>query len=105
MSDAENINQTHNFDLLGKTCIYYGLAFVGFGVGSAIVFSIHASLYSLVIYLLMGYMLNRMILRQIAWHPLSNNLREISKAKIVSLILWPLTYLFLIARLAVMKFL
>ncbi len=54
------------------------------------------------VYLVLGLLLNRIVLRRLVeWHPMTNNLRVVTDAKLVSLVLWPFVYGHLLLRVLV----
>jgi len=55
-------------------------------------------------YLAFGYVLNRVVLRNlIEWHPMYNTIENVSGAKLSSFFLWPFSYASLFFKLAVNK--
>jgi hypothetical protein len=57
-----------------------------------------------VIYLVIGYLMNRLVLRRlIAWHPVHATIENVAKEKFASLFFWPITYPFLFFKLLVVK--
>lgn len=57
-----------------------------------------------VAYLILGFVLNRVVLRGlIEWHPVYNTLENVSSAKLSMLGLWPIRYPALFFRLLVTK--
>lgn len=60
----------------------------------------------LVVYLAIGVMLNRVVLRRlVSWHPMYNTAHNVGVAKLSSVILWPLSYAWMFLMLAVNKLL
>ena len=59
----------------------------------------------LLMYLTTGYALNRYILTQLWWNPNFANLSTVSSAKLLTLLLWPISYLILIWQLWVVRYL
>lgn len=56
-----------------------------------------------VAYLAFGFMLNRLVLRRLGWHPLYNTLYNVSREKLSAFLFWPLWYPVLFFRLFVNK--
>ena len=55
-------------------------------------------------YLIFGFLLNRLVLREIiAWHPMYNTIENVSSAKLNFFFLWPIAYANLFIRLAINK--
>lgn len=55
-------------------------------------------------YLVLGFILNRVVLRGlIEWHPVYNTIENVSSSKLRALIFWPLSYLVLFFKLGVVK--
>ena len=50
-------------------------------------------------YFIIGFLLNRIVLRQLEWHHMHNTLANVAKAKLTSLLFWPFSYLVLFVTL------
>ena len=50
-------------------------------------------------YFIIGFLLNRIVLRQLEWHHMHNTLANVTKAKLTSLLFWPFSYLVLFVTL------
>jgi len=90
----------------GKGVGIYALCIVGIVV--LIKFSAHEKMISPTLvffaYLAMGFALNRIVLRGlIEWHPVYNTLRNVSRAKLGMMLLWPIRYPVLFFQLLVSK--
>lgn len=57
----------------------------------------------LLVYLAIGFVLNRKILRPLGFHPVYDTLYNLSRAKLWAFLLWPLAYFMLIFRLFITK--
>ena len=100
----QNIPQASAPDLLKKAVLYY------LGATLALVpihyIAMHTSLWVLFIgYLILGVVLNRAILKNLEWHPVYNTLGNVAKAKLFSILLWPLSYLILIGSMVINRYL
>lgn len=57
-----------------------------------------------VTYFLSGFVLNRVVLRQlIEWHPVYNTIDNVSRGKLTAFLFWPLSYAVLFFKLAVSR--
>ncbi|MCP3943443.1 MAG: hypothetical protein GY710_18450 [Desulfobacteraceae bacterium] len=85
--------------LLSAIGIYAGLVIITFGFFatpfSGIVFPL---------YFISGFVMNRIVLRRcVNWHPVYNTLENVAGSKLRMFLFWPLSYLALFFKLAVMK--
>jgi hypothetical protein len=83
---------------------YYGIAWVALFIGIAAASFAKSPLLFFIGYIGAGVFLNRTVLRNlIQWHPMYNTLDNVFKAKVIHVIFWPLTYITLILKIAVVR--
>ncbi len=85
---------------LGQFILYYLLALLTVGIS----FAISPGL-GIVAYPVAGYILNRLILRDMYWQKYITTLADVARVKVAMLVLWPLTYLRLLAQIALAQLL
>jgi len=102
MSDDQN--NTTTIPLLSWAGLYAG-GIVVFFLSISIANVLNAPIISIAVYFAIGFTLNRIILRRLSWHPLYNTISGVSKAKLGSFFLWPISYLILLFHLTVNKIL
>ncbi|MBC7906623.1 MAG: hypothetical protein H7Y60_07735 [Rhodospirillaceae bacterium] len=54
-------------------------------------------------YFAIGFALNRLIVRQLEFHPIHNTIGNVASAKLWSFLLWPVSYFGLLARLVIIR--
>lgn len=83
---------------------HYGIAWAALIVGMVTASLLKLPLLAFIVYIGAGVFLNRTVLRNlIQWHPMYNTLDNVFKAKVVNVVFWPLTYLVLILKIAVVR--
>jgi hypothetical protein len=83
---------------------YYGVAWAALIVGMVAASLVKWPLLFFIGYIGAGVFLNRTVLRNlIQWHPMYNTLDNVFKAKVIHVIFWPLTYIALILKIAVVR--
>jgi len=83
---------------------YYGIAWVALLVGMAAASILKTPWLFFIGYIGAGVFLNRTVLRNlIQWHPMYNTLDNVFKAKVIHVLFWPLTYVALILKIAVVR--
>ena len=83
---------------------YYGIAWAVLIVGILAASLTKAPLFTMSAYIGAGVFLNRTVLRNlIQWHPMYNTLDNVFKAKIVHVLFWPLSYMSLIVKIALVR--
>ncbi|WP_255504120.1 hypothetical protein [Caballeronia sp. EK] len=83
---------------------YYGIAWAALIVGMVAASLAKWPLLFFIGYIGAGVFLNRTVLRNlIQWHPMYNTLDNVFKAKVIHVIFWPLSYLSLIVKIAVVR--
>ncbi len=60
---------------------------------------------AIILYFVIGYMLNRYILSKLEWHLLYSTLSNVSIAKLTSFVFWPIVYPIIIFQLLVVRYL
>lgn len=89
---------------LGKAFGFYVGAVVALVAGSLIAGATKAPIVYFVFYFACGIFLNRTVLRNlITFHPVYNTLQNVFSTKVRALIFWPISYLVLIGKIAVVR--
>ncbi|MDS0857602.1 hypothetical protein NUV25_07780 [Burkholderia pseudomultivorans] len=89
---------------LGKAFGFYVGAVVALIAGAVIAALSKASIVYFVVYFACGIFLNRMVLRNlITFHPVYNTLHNVFSTKVRALLFWPISYLVLIGKIAVVR--
>jgi hypothetical protein len=94
---------------IGKSWLFYFACIVGVlllsFLGAATVFHDGAGiLFFLILYLVAGFIMNRLVLRGlIKWHPMYNTIENVSRGKLGMLFGWPVQYPVLFFKLLVVK--
>jgi hypothetical protein len=79
--------------------LYAGcLAVFGLAVFLELNYDIHLTV---VLYLAIGFFLNRRIGRKLAFHPMYDTIGEVASAKVMSFLFWPFIYFGLLVRLVI----
>jgi hypothetical protein len=93
---------------IGKAWRFYfacivGVVLLGF-LGAALFHGGAGLLFFLILYLVAGFIMNRLVLRDlVAWHPVYNTVENVSKGKLGMLLVWPVRYPVLFFKLLVVK--
>lgn len=105
MSDSENQNPQASISLRKSIGIYTAFIAVFFiMLNLALTTTWFPGIVAFVTYVAFGFALNRVVLRGlIEWHPMYNTVENVSRAKLSSFALWPLSYASLFFKLAVNK--
>ncbi|WP_310665724.1 hypothetical protein [Burkholderia multivorans] len=89
---------------LGKAFGFYMAAVVALIAGAVIAGISKAVIVYFVVYFACGIFLNRTVLRNlITFHPVYNTLHNVFSTKVRALIFWPISYLVLIGKIAVVR--
>ena len=98
MSDFDVQEEQKSMSIFSALGIYTALLIV--------TFSNLDSSFFLLLYLASGFVMNRIVLRRlIDWHPVYNTLENVSRGKLSMFLFWPLSYIVLFARIAIVKIL
>ena len=81
---------------------WYGYYIAGLAVFAASCAFDHAN-FAFLTYLVVGFSLNRLILRKLSLNPLHNTIGNASRAKLSAFLLWPLSYALLLFHMTVDK--
>ncbi|MDU3756561.1 MAG: hypothetical protein E7G34_24240 [Klebsiella pneumoniae] len=105
MSDMETGGSVQSVSLRKSIGIYVlciMIMMLLFNLGAK--FTWFPGIITLITYFLLGFLLNRIVLRRlIEWHPVYNTVANVSRAKLSAFLFWPLSYLFLFIRLIINK--
>ena len=89
---------------LGKAFGFYAGAVVTLIAGALIASATKSPIVYLVVYFACGIFFNRTVLRNlITFHPVYNTLQNVFSTKVRALIFWPISYLVLIGKIAVVR--
>jgi hypothetical protein len=89
---------------LGKAFMIYGCAIVALIVGAVAASAAKWPLLYFAVYFACGVFLNRTVLRNlITYHPVYNTLGNVFSTKVRALVFWPLSYLMLMTKIAVVR--
>ena len=108
MADNETQYQNSSLSLTRAIGIYLAfllmiIAMIAISLATSTLFLLGTASYA---YLIFGFLLNRLVLRQlIEWRPIYNTIGNISSAKLSLFLLWPVAYANLFIRLSINKIL
>ncbi|PTR03335.1 hypothetical protein C8K18_102445 [Paraburkholderia sp. GV068] len=89
---------------LGKAFAFYVGTVFALIAGALIAGATKAPVVYFVVYFACGIFLNRTVLRNlITFHPVYNTLQNVFSTKVRALIFWPISYLVLIGKIAVVR--
>ena len=90
----------------GRAVLLFGAALAVLALAVALTIEVEAftSTILALVYLALGVLLNRIVLRGLVeWHPVYNTVRNVASAKVGMVLLWPLRYPVLLFQLLVNK--
>lgn len=99
---------TRELNPIGKFASLYGLLLALSLAGKAFVFASRLEpvwLYLAAIHLSAGYTLNRYILTRVQWNPNFSTVSTLARAKVLTLLLWPVAYAILLCQLLIVRYL
>lgn len=103
MSDME-VQQAESQVTLSKATMIYGMSVVGFIIAVVISAMSNSLWLFLLAYIGIGIFLSRKIINgMLSWHPVWATIDNIFSYKVKMIALWPITYPFLFAKIAVIK--
>jgi hypothetical protein len=89
---------------LGKAFGYYAGAVAALIIGAIVASVSKAPIAYFIVYFACGIFLNRTVLRNlITFHPVYNTLQNVFSTKVRAVIFWPIYYLALIGKIAVVR--
>lgn len=105
MSDSELQSNTPTMTTGKAIAIYVGCLIAMFVlIDLTVKFQSLPGVIAFIFYLVIGFLLNRIVLRGLTeWHPMYNTLENVSSAKLSMLVFWPIRYPGLFFKLLVTK--